>query len=198
MLYALPQPTDRALSREVASAVAACLGSKVVSDRGIVLGEPQCHYAVRLNTERFWFGARFSPSHYVTRGTHKLIGKWALPFHASLKLPNESMLTQIPLQRASAVLGIQVFVSEISHGPIASDALCFSRVRDRLARLDFSSIQSVFISPFQLHLVGKIHSASHAAGQILAQRDLLECLCEHSISISRCRSSQRRAPAGPH
>ncbi len=168
----------------MASAVAVCLGRKVVSDRQIVLGEPQCHYAVRLNTERFWFGARFSPSHYVTRGTHKHTGRLILPFYASLKLPDKSMLAEIPLQRASAVLGIRVFVSDISHGPIASDALCFPTVRDRLAKLDFSNIQRAFISPIQIHLVGKIHSASHAAEQIRAQRDLLECLYEHSMERS--------------
>jgi hypothetical protein len=91
------------------------------------------------------------------------------------------MLARIPLQRASAELGFQVFVSDISHGPIASDALCSSRVREQLARLDFSEIQSAFISPIQLRLVGKVSLASHAAEQINAQRDLLECLYEQSM-----------------
>jgi hypothetical protein len=181
VLYALPQPTDRALSREAAKTVAGVLGSKVASDRQIVIGEPQCHYAVRLNTKHFWFGARFAPSSYVTQGTHKRIGSLMPPFVASLKAPNEAMLTEIVLPRASSELKVPVFVSEVAYGPIASEALCSQGVRRQLEKLDFSSIQSVFISPIQLRVIGKFSVASHVAEQIRAQRNLLECLYEFAM-----------------
>jgi len=181
VLYALPQPTDRKLSRQAAEVVAGLLGSKVVSDRQIVIGEPQCHYAVRLNTEHFWFGARFSPSIYVTGGTHKRIGNAVVPFFASLKMPDRRMLADTLLPRASAELRIPVFVSEIGHGPIASEILCSAEVRERIGELDFQTIRTFLISPMQIRVIGQFSDASKAAIQIMVQRDLLESIYRRAM-----------------
>ncbi len=176
MLYAIPSPTDRIRSRQAAQAVAEKLGTKAVSDRQVVLGEPQCHYAIRTNSEHFWFGARFSPDIYVVKGTHKRIASLVPPFYVSLKAPYRPMLTNVKLPSISRELGVAVFVSEIAHGPIASEMLSAPEIRGPLEQLDFRSIDSAFVSPLQLHVVGSFSDISHTAEQIKTQRVLLENL----------------------
>ena len=181
MLYAIPQCADRDAARARANEVASLLGVKAKSDRQIVIGEPECHYGIRINTASLWFGVRFSDRQFVVKGTHKRAGEVPVPFHASLNKPYPVMLTRVPLEVVSKDLGIQVFVADPLVGPATSTALRAAPVRTVLAQMDFVATSLAFISPAQLYTLNGFTGAEQVAAQILLQRDLLEALSTYLV-----------------
>jgi hypothetical protein len=173
MLHRVPDIADRAVARKNAVAVATLIGARVASRRQIVLGEPNCPYELRWNTEPFWFGVQISDSAYVVRGNHKRRFESALALYVSLKTPNQAMGTRLPLEPLSRELGVSVFVAEARQGPFAAAALRSGECRAILSRVRFNSIRSLFLSPVQIHGISDLVTPEECSEQVTVLRELL-------------------------
>lgn len=176
MLHRVPDTADRTVARKNAAAVATLIGARVASRRQIVLGEPDCPYEVRWNAEPFWFGVQISDSAYVVRGNHKRRFESDLAFSASLKTPNQTMLTRLLLEPLSSELGISVFVAEARQGPLTGAALRSTDCRAILSRIRFAPIRSLFVSPVQIYGVSDLVTPEECSEQVTLFRGLLLAL----------------------
>jgi hypothetical protein len=183
MLNPLPSSADRAVARANATAVAALIGVPVRTQRRNALGEPDCPYKLRWNVDPFWFGVGVSDRAYVVQGNHQRPYSSAIALYASLKTPDGTMLTRLPLERLSKELGVSVFVNDAKYG--ASTAAAFrSDECNRIVRsLLFVPIRSLFVSPVQIYAISDFVTPEQCAQQVTLLRGLLLAVWRWSCRV---------------
>jgi len=174
MLYSLPTPADRALSRANATAVAEILGGRVKRRLGIRLGEPDAPYEMRSNFGEFWFGAAFSDQTYLVTANHKKPFQRPAPFVVSLVRPNRLVLASNPLENLSKELRVPVFVSDVGDAHEARAALLASDIRPILDRIEWAMTMSMLLSDVQLRAQASVSTPAICAEQIVAMGELIE------------------------
>ncbi len=173
MLNPLPSSADRAVARANAIAVGALIGARVASQRRNALGEPACPYKLRWNVDPFWFGVGISDRAYVVQGNHHRRFESELAFFASLKTPDRTMSTCLPLERLSRELGVSVFVRAPEYGPKTAAAFRSAECNRIVRRLRFDPIRSLFVSPSQMHAISDFVTPEQCAAQVTLLRELL-------------------------
>lgn len=180
MLHHVASVADRAVAREHAVSIASLVGASMRPRRRIVLGEPDCPYELRWNTEHLWFGAQISDVAFVVRGNHRRRFQSAIDFYASFKASNQVMGTTIALHPLSDEIGVKVFVADAKAGASATAALRSDTCSAIVARVDFASIHSMFLSPVQLYAILDLDSREQCAEQIRVLRSLLLAVSQQS------------------
>lgn len=178
MLSIVGTAADRHVARRNAAAIASSIGSKARSHRKQTLGEPECPYEVRWNTDEFWFGVQVSDSAFVVRGNHKTRFSVDIGFYASLKQPDSSMCTKVRLESLSKDLGTSVFVADVRFGPAASQALRAAPVRSILSSINFDAVLKLFLSPVQIYAIANYATPQVCVEQAGLLRRLLTALFE--------------------
>ena len=185
----LPNPEDRAVARQHAVDLANLLGSKTVSYRRAVIGEPLCYYRVPVHTEDFWFKVLVSDTDFVFTGEHRKRGALTVPFCFSVKQGWRNLGTTMPLKTISQELGLAIFAQNSQAEPAVSACLLKPTVHKILYKLDLAPLRQIFINPIQIHAVSELITPQHCAEQVLLLRALL-------LSINgEMQDSTKKSPA---
>ena len=109
------------MARQNAVDVAHLLGSKAVSYRRIVVGEPRCLYRIPFHAEDFWFKVLVSDTDFIFTGEHRRRESFTVPFCATIKDSWQNLGATTLLPALTAELGIPVYTQAgHSEGTVSS------------------------------------------------------------------------------
>ncbi len=165
-----PDP-DRAVAREAARTLAGLLGSRAVSQRRGVLGEPLCLYAVPLHAEEFWFNVRVSERACVVEARHRR--HFTLPATFSVALGQPYYGNTERSAELSGPAGAEVFVRAEPEWQVRAGLLLHPHLRPLLAELDWTVVRRVALYDIQLNALLDLNDLEAAAEQIRVLRRLL-------------------------
>jgi hypothetical protein len=180
VLVPLPTATNRRAARTKALFVADALGSKVVSHRGLTVGEPHCPYRVPFHCGDFWFSIYVAESAYVFAGEHRRREAFAAGFSVAIKRPNKTMLLDTRMPSLSHTLGCDVYMDRDSPKAEAERVLLGPSVREIFRRTDLGPVQMFFLNSIQIRVICDFFDDTRAFAQIPLLRQLLLTVFEQS------------------
>jgi len=154
------------LARSNAALIAKALGSRVLANRQVVVGEPACPFRVPLHQESFWITAKIGASHYVIRANPKRGCAEFVTFGISVRSPWQAMGASLLLRSLSAEFGHELYGAD-SRRDLSAQLILEDATVEQLFRkaLTFDS-ELLWVSDTQLQCIARISRPEQAIYQI--------------------------------
>jgi hypothetical protein len=157
--------TNHNEARTTAENIATLLGSRVVENEQIVLGEPYAPFKLSCHTKEFHCFLFISDASYCFRAKRRPKTPWAEDFIVSFREPVLTRGVSFLEPDLSKMLGVRVFRQRVTSDDVV--AVAFSKELLRiLRRIQFNRVQQFEFSPIGLNVVASLDNPEFCARQV--------------------------------
>lgn len=162
---------DKEQARTVAQSIARLVGSTVLTNDQIIIGQPYCPFRVSYHNKAFYCFFYLSDVSYCFSAKPRPKTPWAEDFYVSLKEPGGKG-ARVYAPELSELLRVPVFRQPVGSSDVLDVAFSAELV-SLFRRIQFNRVRVVEFSPVEVHVIASLDSAEFCVTQASIFKELL-------------------------